>query len=61
MSVGGYLIDIFDNPEKYLKFWVAAATALLNLLTTYFPDQQWLPVLISFAGAFGVFAVPNKK
>lgn len=61
MSVVDYIKDLLNHPEKYAKFWVALATAVLNLLTVYFPNQPWLPVVISFAGALGVVTVPNKK
>lgn len=61
MSIAGYMKDIFVNPERYTKFWIALVTAVLNALTVYFPDQPWLPVVINFAGALGVFMVPNKK
>jgi hypothetical protein len=61
MSVAEYLKDIVVNPDKYAKFYIALATAVLNLLTVSYPNQPWLPVVINFAGAFGVFMVPNKK
>lgn len=61
MSIAEYIKDVFVNPAKYAKFWVALVTAVLNGLTVYFPDQSWLPVVITFAGSLGVFVVPNKK
>lgn len=60
MTVLDYIKDIFDNPSTYAKFWVAFGAAVLSTLSTYFPDAPWLPVLITFAGTFGVFAVKNK-
>lgn len=61
MSVMDYIKDLFDHPERYAKFWIALGTAILNLLSVYFPDQPWLPVVVSLAGALGVITVPNKS
>lgn len=61
MSILGYLKDMFKNPARYNKFWVALGTALLNLATVYFPTEEWVPVLITFAGTFGVFYTKNAK
>jgi hypothetical protein len=61
MSVFGYLKDIFANPKKYAKFWVALAAAVVNVVMLSFPEQVWLTALVNFAGTFGVIAVPNKK
>lgn len=61
MSIVDYAADVFKNPEKYAKFWIAFAAAVLNLIGAYFPDQPWLPILINFAAALGVVIVPNKK
>lgn len=49
--------------SNYRKFLVALLTAIvtaagLGLLPD--PYSQWVPVLTAFAGALGVFAVPNK-
>lgn len=61
MSVIDYIEDMFNHPERYAKFYMALATALLNWVATAFPSATWLPLIISLAGALGVFYVPNKK
>ncbi len=61
MSILEYLDDIFNKPEKYRKFWVALATLLVSVLSTYVPDAQWLPLVIQALGALGVYAVPNVR
>lgn len=48
---------------KYRKFVVALLTAIvtaasLGLLPA--PYDQWVPVLVAFAGALGVYAVKNE-
>ncbi len=61
MSVLGYTKDIFNNPAKYAKFWVAVGGFIVSLLTTYFPSAEWVAPLIQALTAGGVFIVPNKK
>ncbi len=61
MSVLDYIKDVFARPGLYAKFWIAFTTAGLNAIALSFPDQPMLPILINFAGAFGVFVVPNNK
>lgn len=61
MTITDYIVDLYKNPSRYGKFWVALVTAGLNLVTIYFPEADWLPVLINLLGALGVFAIPNKK
>lgn len=60
MSVAGYIKDLFVNPEKYAKFWVAVVAAFVSSLSTALPDSPWLPIVIQFLGAVGVFVTPNK-
>ncbi len=61
MSITAYIRDIFNNPEKYAKFWVAAIGFAVSMLTVHVPEASWLPPLIQALTAAGVFAVPNKK
>lgn len=61
MSIAAYLKDIFVNPQKYAKFWVAIGGFLVSLVTTYFADATWLPAFLQFLTAIGVFTVPNTK
>lgn len=61
MSLLDYVKDLFNNPAKYTKFWIALVTALLSALSTAIPDSPYLPIVIQFVGAFGVFALPNKN
>lgn len=61
MSVAGYIKDLFVNPAKYTKFWIAFVTAALNAVTMLIPDSPLIPILVTFIGSFGVFALPNKK
>ena len=61
MSILDYARDVFENPDVYRKFWVAAAGFLLTLLSNYFPDALWLQPLIAAITAGGVISVPNKK
>ena len=44
---------------KYTKFWVALIGAVVALLTIYFGAQPWLPILINFLTAIGVYAATN--
>jgi hypothetical protein len=61
MTLLDYAKDIFSNPEKYAKFWVAVGGFVVSLITTYFADAEWLPAFVSALSAIGVFSVPNKK
>ena len=61
MSVFDYIKDLFNNPQKYAKFWTAVAAFVLSLVTKYYADASWLPDALQAAGALGVFVVPNKK
>ncbi len=61
MSIGQYLKDMYQHPEKYNKFWIAILTAILNGLVTTFGDNPVVAGLVSVAGALGVFLVPNKR
>lgn len=54
------LKDMLLNPAKYRKFYIALATAILNALALLVPGAQWLPIVISLAGSFGVYVTPNK-
>ena len=47
----------------YRKFLVALLTALVTATTLGLlpaPYDQWVPVLVAFAGALGVYAVRNQ-
>lgn len=46
---------------KYNKAIVAIVTGALNGLSIYYGGPDWLTMLISLAGAFGVYQVPNKQ
>jgi hypothetical protein len=61
MSITAYIQDIFNNPGKYQKFWIALAGFAITTLTTYFPDASWLTPLTAFLTAIGVLQIPNKK
>lgn len=61
MTILEYAQDMFVNPERYRKFYIALATAVLSWLATGWPDATWLPIVIQFAGAIGVFGIPNQK
>lgn len=45
---------------KYSKFWIALIGALVALLTIYFGAQPWLPILVNFLTAIGVYYAPNR-
>lgn len=60
MSIAGYAKDIFNNPERYAKFWVAFAGFVVSLFSTYFPDAPWLAPTIAFLTSLGVITVKNK-
>lgn len=61
MSILDYGKDVFVNPDKYAKFWVAVVAAGVQLINVYFSDQAWVPVVVSLIAALGVITVPNKK
>lgn len=60
MSIGEYIVDLYKNPQRYNKFWVALGTAAASALVIAFTDNPYLPVLVNLAGALGVVATPNK-
>lgn len=57
--------------QKYNKFWVACVAAAGVLIFACAPTEveaaftvtlnEWYMVLVGFAGALGVYQVPNKK
>lgn len=49
------------NLSKYNKLWIALAGAGVQLVLTYFPTEPWVPILIAFLTAVGVYQVPNKQ
>jgi membrane associated rhomboid family serine protease len=63
-------MDIFTNPQKYTKFYVALMAALGVLVVACSPTDkeaafvvtstEWYQVLFAFAGALGVVSFPNK-
>lgn len=67
--------DMFKNPQKYAKFWVALIAPAGALVFSCAPQEldgvaegafvitptEWYNVLVSFAVAAGVYNVPNKK
>jgi hypothetical protein len=61
MSIPDYVKDVFDNPEKYSKFWVAFAGFVVALFATYFPDAPWLAPTVAFLTSLGVFQAKNKE
>lgn len=47
--------------SKYNKLWVALLTAVVAGLSQYFgADSLWVTLVVTLAGALGVYAVPNK-
>lgn len=50
-----------DFLSKYNKFIVAIVAALVALVTIYFGAEPWVPVLINFLGAIGVYIAPNRS
>jgi len=61
MSVLDYIKDIFNNPAKYRKFWVAIGGASLQALSVAFIDNPIVQVFIAGLTAGGVLQVPNHK
>lgn len=67
--------DLFKNPRKYSKFWVALVAPAGALVFSCAPQEvdgvaeaafvvtptEWYNVLVAFAVAVGVYQVPNKK
>lgn len=48
------------NLAKYNKLWVALVGAGVQLLTIYFGSAEWLPVVVAFLTAAGVYQVKNE-
>lgn len=53
--------NMLDNFNKYNKFWVALTGAVMSLLTIRFGSADWLPILVSFLTAIGVYGIENEK
>lgn len=49
------------NLGRYAKFWTALVGFVVSLLSIYFNNAEWLPALIAFLTALGVYAVPNEE
>jgi len=47
--------------SQYSKLWIALLGAVLTTLSLQFPDNAWVTILITFATAAGVYALPNVK
>ena len=45
--------------NKYRKFFVALLGAVVQVVVSTFPDQEWVQVLVALLTAFGVYQVPN--
>ncbi len=46
--------------QKYAKAIVAILGAVLATVATIYGDRlEWLPIVITFVTAFGVYAIPN--
>lgn len=50
-----------DFITKYNKFIIAIVGAIVALVTIYFGAQPWVPVLVNFLTAIGVYAAPNRS
>lgn len=61
MSISDYLKDMWRNPAKYNKFWIALITAIITILTDNFPESDLVTGVVSVAGAVGVCLIPNVK
>ncbi len=48
------------NLSKYNKLWIALAGAAVQLLTVYFPTEPWVPIVIAFLTAVGVYTAKNQ-
>ena len=49
--------------QKYNKFWVAAAGALLTLFISMYPDtdiSMYANMTLAILTALGVYVIPNK-
>ncbi len=46
---------------KYRKFIVAVIGFAVSVASVYFTDTTWLPPLVAFLTAIGVYQVPNAK
>lgn len=47
--------------EKYNKFIIALVGAAVAAASVLFSDAEWLPIVVSFLTAIGVYQVPNKS
>lgn len=46
--------------QHYSKFLVAFAGGVVAILTYLYGDATWLPILVNFLTAIGVYSVENK-
>ena len=53
------LKDIFVNPAKYRKFWVAFIGFAISLVTAYLGTPVWLPPLVALLTSLGVYGTSN--
>ena len=54
MSILGYIKDVFVQPAKYRKFWVALASFVLTVLTIAFKTSPYVQALATAVGPIGV-------
>lgn len=55
------LKDMFNNPARYNKFWLALATAILTIMTQHLgADNPLVQDVIVALGALGVVVTPNE-
>jgi len=47
--------------KQYNKLWIALLGAVLTTLSVQFPGNDWVTLVITFATAAGVYALPNVK
>ena len=48
--------------QRYNKFIVALVTAVIAGLSNFYgPTNELVVLLVTLAGAFGVYAVPNRQ
>jgi hypothetical protein len=56
------LKDMWNNPAKYSKFWVALVTAGVAIITQQFgADSTIVQDVVLILGALGVVAIPNAE
>lgn len=70
MSIGSQIMDMWNHPGKYNKFWVALLVPFGVLLVAMAPTEseaafsitasEWYQVIVALAGAFGVRQTTNK-